>query len=357
MALIDEIRSNFPWLVELGLDTFVIDQIRGGATIEETIAGVRQTPQYQARFPSMLRDDGSRRFATEAEYLQAEDDYRQILLDFGFYDPAQDGPLTFAEFMEKGIQPDELGRRFEVYRALERGSQEIRDAFYVYAGLQVSVDDLYEAVTDHRRLDDLVSTYDQALAMSTPSYEQFITRVTELGIQHLTQQGQALTQSGFLSQGGLQSILNSDPNQARELIGALYSSSFVSEGSTVSLDELLAAFEYAMIGSAASAEGFTLPDQARIQEMLSAGVDRARALRGYSQAALRASGLGSMAARFNRGSLDQELLEDAFVLGEAQAANQVTRLYSQESALGQAGAGFSKDVEEGRIVTQGRTRR
>lgn len=356
MALLETIRSEYPWLVELGLDTFVIDQIRNGSTIEEVVAGVRQTPQYQARFPSILRDDGSRRFPSEAAYLEEEQRYRDILVDYGVYDPAQDGPQTMSNFMESGVAPDELGRRFQVYRALERGSQDVRDAFYVYSGLDVSIDDLYMAVTSHDRREDLMNTYEQAVAGQSLTYEGFLTRTTERALLRLTETARELTRMGMLTSAGQQSILNMDPDQARELVGALYSVSDASEGPTLNLDELLSSFEYAMIGSAASAEGFDIPDVARIQEFIGAGVDRARALRGYSQAALREAGLESMSERFNRPRVSQELLEDAFVLGEARAASDVTRLFRQESALGQAGRGFSRNVEGDRVVTQGRTR-
>lgn len=86
-----------------------------------------------------------------------------------------------------------------------------------------------------------------------------------------------------------------------------------------------------------------------------AGVDRARALRGYSEAELREGGLGSIADRFNRQRLTQEKLEDAFILGEAPAAADVTRLFELERSLGKESGGFSRSLQGNRVVQQGRS--
>ncbi|KKL83409.1 hypothetical protein LCGC14_1975050, partial [marine sediment metagenome] len=74
------------------------------------------------------------------------------------------------------------------------------------------------------------------------------------------------------------------------------------------------------------------------------------------QAALLETGLESFAERFNRDAIDQTGLEGAFILGEASAAQDVTRLFEQESALGKTGTGFSQTLDGGRIVQQGRSR-
>ena len=355
-GLLDDLRSQYPWLIVIGLDQFVIDAIRQGADIDEVLARVRQTAQYKARFPGLVRADGTRRFANEAEYLREEQSYRQILIDFGAYDPNQDSAFDYLGFMDKGITPEQLGRRFQVYRALERGSAELRDAFYVYGGMDVSVDDLYQAVVSPVFRQQMISAYDETIAKQDLNYETYITRATERGLARVVETLRNMQTLGLVTGAAVSQMMAIDPNFAREMMGALFQSGGSGMG-TMSIDELLSSFDYAMIGSAARESGFILPTKERLEEFRSAGVDRARALRGYSQAALLQTGLESFAARFNRGAIGQEGLEGAFVLGEATAARDVTRLFQQEAALGKTGTGFGQSLEGGRIIQQGRARR
>jgi hypothetical protein len=337
----------------IGLDSFVIGVIRDGASIDEALAKVRGTAQYKGRFPGMIAADGRRRFTTEADYLREEQNYRQVLIDFSAFDPAQDSPQDYLAFLDQGIQPQQLERRFQVYRALERGSQELRDAMYVYGNMDVSVDDLYQATVSPQFRQQMISTYDESVAKSNLDYETFLTRATERGLSRVTETLRNMQTLGLVSGDAVSQMLSIDPNFAREMMGSLFQSS-PADTATMGIDELLSAFDYAMIGSAASQSGFGLPTKERLEEFRTAGVDRARALRGYSEAELRRSGLESMAARNNRGSLGQANLEDAFVLGLAPAAADVTRLFEQERALGKQGAGFSRQVDGRRIVQQGR---
>ena len=355
-GLLDAIRSQFPWLIVIGLDQFVIDAIRQGGTIEEVLARVRQTPQYKARFPGLVRADGTRRFATEAAYLQEEQRYRQVLIDFGAFDPNNDSAFDYLAFLDQGITPEGLSRRFTVYRSLERGSTELRDAFYVYGGLEVSVDDLYQAVVSPSFRQSMISTYDETIAKQDLNYETYITRATERGLSRVVETLRNMQTLGLVTGAAVSQMMSIDPNFAREMMGALFQSTGSDTG-TMSIDELLATFDYAMIGSAARESGFLLPDRQRIEQFRSAGVDRARALRGYSQAALLGTGLESFAARFNQDKIGQFGLEGAFVLGEANAARDVTRLFQMESALGRTGTGFGQNIEGNRIIQQGRARR
>ncbi len=355
-SLLDNLRAQYPWLIVIGLDQFVIDAIRTGGTIEEVLARVRQTPQYKARFPGLVKADGTRRFPTEAAYLQEEQRFRQILIDFGAFDPNQDSAFDYLAFMDQGITPEGLERRFSIYRALERGSTELRDAFFVYAGLEVSVDDLYQSVVSPEFRNQMVSTYDETVAKQDLNYETYITRATERGLARVVETLRNMQTLGLVTGAAVSQMMSIDPNFAREMMGALFQSSNPDTG-TMSIDELLSTFDYAMIGSAATESGFLLPDKQRLEQFRSAGVDRARALRGFSQAALLGSGLESFAARFNQDTIGQFGLEGAFILGEANATRDVTRLFQLESSLGKTGAGFGQNLEGNRVVQQGRARR
>jgi hypothetical protein len=354
MALLDDIRSQYAWLEVVGLEQFVIDVIRDGATVDEALAKVRQTPQYKARFPAMIAADGRRRFSTEAAYLAEEQSYRQVMIDFGVFDPYQDSPVDYMAFFDSSIAPEQLRQRFTMYRALEEGSQDLRDAMYVYAGLDVSVDDLFQAVVSPEFRQQMISTYDEAVALQNLDYETFITRATERGLQRVTETLRNMQTLGLVTGQAVSQMLSIDPNFAREMMGAIFQSG-TPDTRTLGVEELMAAFDYAMLGSAATEAGFQLPTRERIAEFRAAGVDRARALRGFSEAALRRAGLEGMAARFNQGGVSQEVLEGAFVLGEARAASDVTRLFELERSLGRTGGGFTRRLEGDRVVQVGRS--
>ncbi|KKL61180.1 hypothetical protein LCGC14_2197920, partial [marine sediment metagenome] len=283
--LLDQLRSQYPWLQVIGLDQFVVDAIRNGALVDEVLGKVRQTTQYKARFPGLVKADGTRRFSNEAEYLREEQAYRQVLIDFGAFDPDQDSAYDYLSFMDQGITSEQLKTRFQVYRSLERGSTELRDAFYVYAGMQVSVDDLYQAVVSPEFRQQMVSTYDETVAKQDLDYETYITRATERGLERVVETLRNMQTLGLVTGSAVSQMMSIDPNFAREMMGALFQSTGAATG-TMSVDELLSSFDYALIGSAAQQSGFVLPTKERLEEFRSAGVDRARALRGYSQAAL-----------------------------------------------------------------------
>lgn len=357
MALLDDIRSQYPWLDVIGLGDFVVSMLREGVTIDEAVAKVRTTSQYKARFPGILNNDGTRRFGTESDYIDWESRVRQVLVDFNAYNPNQDSPQDYLAFLDMGADPqqipEQLSQRFQVYRALERGSQELRDAFYIYGGLNVSVDDLYQAVVSPEFRQRMVSTYDETVAKQNLDYETYITRATERGLERVSETLRNMQSLGLVSGAAVSQMLNIDPAFAREMMGSLFQTSGV-DTRTLSVDELLSSFDYAMIGSAALETGFSLPTPERLEEYRSAGVDRARALRGYQTAALRRAGLEAMADRFNAKPVTEETLADAFVAGDARSAADVTRMFAQEAALGQAQAGFGRNLEGSRVTQTGR---
>ena len=355
-TLLEDIRAQYPWLTVIGLDQFVIDAIRDGANLDEVLAKVQQTSQYKARFPGLVKADGTRRFVNEAAYLREEQDYRQVLIDFGAFDPNQDSAFDYLAFLDQGITPEGLERRFTIYRSLERGSTELRDAFFVYAGMEVSVDDLYQTVVSPQFRQQMVETYDETVAKQDLNFETFITRATERGLSRVVATLRNMQTLGLVTGAAVSQMMSIDPNFAREMMGALFQSGGA-EARTLGIDELLSTFDFAMIGSAALESGFVLPTAARLEEFRTAGVDRARALRGFSQAALLQSGLESFASRFNQDRIDQFGLESAFVLGEAQANRDISRLFAQETALSRQGAGFGQSLAGGRISQQGRSRR
>lgn len=355
MELLDIIRATYPWIEQMGLLDLVRGMITDDASPEHIVAEVRRSDQYKRLFPGMLDENGQRRFATEREYLERIQDYREVLREFNAFDPAQDTPMNYLGFMEQGIDPNELQRRYRIYRDLENGSQDLRDAYYVYAGMDVTVDDLYQAVVSPQFRNELQNEYDRQVAMNPFDYETFITRATERGLQRTAQSLRHMQANGLLTGEAVSQLLSVDPSFAREVMGALFTGGDPTGSTrTLSLDELMTSYEYAMLGSAATEQGLVMPSRERISEIRAAGIDRAKALRSYGAFAEQRTALQAMAQRHHTQSISQQLYEDAVFLSRGQATQTLKTAMDRERSLGQAGAEFQYGIDGRRITQLGR---
>jgi len=353
--LIAYLEANFPWLVELGLMELVTKLVTEDATAEQILIEVRNSSQYKGMFPGMFDGTGQRRFNSESEYLDTVRGYRQVLQEFGVFDLNSDTPMAYAAFMERGIDPNELQKRFQIYREVERTGQDAIDAFYVYAGLDITIDDLYQAIVSPEFANELTNTYDQAVAGQTFDYETWITRATEVGLRRTTELLRDMQKRGLITGQVVNQLLNVDPNFARQMMGAIFiGGDPATDTATMGLDELMATFDYAMLASAATASGLRMPDKQRIQQLRSAGVDRAAALRSYGQYSASKERLAGMAQRIGR-TFTQDEFERAVLLGEGGALSTLQEATAAEAALGRGGGGFSTQLDQsGRIVQVGR---
>lgn len=111
-AAIDSLTALFK---SYGLDGFaprVAEWIKAGMSEAAIVAQLRETPEYQKRFPGMkaLKAQGYNAIS-EAEYLQLEDSYQSALqgagLPKGFYDQPED----FVKFISNGVDPSEVKAR------------------------------------------------------------------------------------------------------------------------------------------------------------------------------------------------------------------------------------------------------
>lgn len=350
-----EIKASFAWAYEMGIGAIIDDAIKRNAALSEVTALVRESPQWEAVFPGFYRTDGSKNYRTEAEYLQAVSDYRNVLKDYGMYDEAQDNPQNYVAWMELQVDPNELQQRFQTYRALESGSQGLRDAFYVYGGLNVTVDDLYESVVDPTRGAELQAEYDQATAGGAFSYETFLNRVSEVATRRLTEQMGWLERQGYAPSSAVQNLLGAQPEQVRQFLDIIYTAGNNSTGGYMSLEELVTTYTYAMLGSAASEQGLVLPSQEKLERYVQAGVTRTRAMEAYGAYSVAQHGLAGMASRANIRNIDQGLFEEAQLLHQGDAQEVLSKATGGEKALGKAGGGFSTQLDEdGRLVQRGR---
>lgn len=354
MALIDELITTYPWIQELGLTDLVMGLITDDMPGSGILEAVYKSEPYQKMFPGMYDENGRRRFASEREYMDRVEDYRTVLREFNAYDPAEDLPMNFAGFMAQGIQPGELQKRFSMYREVERAGQDVKDAYYVYAGMDVTTDDLYRAMVNPSFADQLQGEYDRNVAQNTFDYETFITRATERGLQRVAEQLEIMQSRGLVTSGVVSNLLAVDPNFAREVMGALFTGGDFNANKPLALDELETTFEYAMIGSAAKEQGLEMPTRERVARLRAAGVDRAKALRSYGAFSEQRTALRAMADRAKGDSITQSLYEDAVFLGSGEAQRELDRATSGERSLGANRGGFQLGQSGRRITQSGR---
>ena len=347
----DEVRALYPWVNQLGLVDLVGELILDDASAYQIVAEVRNTDQYRQAFPGMTGPDGKRRYASEGSYLAAVESYRDVLMEAGWYDPATDSPQDYAAFMDAGIDPNELRDRKNIYQVLQRGTDELRDAFYVYAGMDVSVDDLFQATVSPEFGTALVDEYNRTVAGATLDYDTYISRATERGLSKVSDLLGDLQDANVLTGDAVAQIRSVDPEFAREIMGAIANTG----DKTLNLDELSYAFQYAMLGSAATEAGLTTPTADMVEALRTAGVTKAQATKTYQEFASRRFGLEGMVERLGIGSsIDQETFARADLLGSGPGVDLIARAEALENALGRSSGSFGAAREGSRLAQRGR---
>ena len=341
------ILALYPWAADLGLSDLIVGLVKTGAGSDEIYAEVRKSDGYQREFKGFIDSNGRRRFRDEAAFLQARRDVVNVLTDFGMWDPATDGPATVATIFEQGIDSNELESRLQTYRALEVGSQGLRDAFYVHAGMRVGVDDLFEAVTSMERADELMRDYDTAVANSPVNWQTYVERAREVATNQVVTEMEKAVKDGAVTQAEANKILSMDPQFGQELMGALA----MSNNGSLSLEQVTRAYGYAVMSAAATDAGFAMPTTARLQEFVQAGIESSKLRGGYAGLQQQAPAITGMMQRANRTGMGIQEAFETQMLGQS---NEIRYAAAAEDALGAATGGFRASVEGQRISQRGR---
>lgn len=345
-----EIAAAFPWMQQLGLTPQWFQNVAAeSSSTAEIVAKLRQSPEYKLRFPSINRADGSVRM-NEAQYIAREGDFRTLLKQYGYDMSSYSTPSTLGGFFDKEIDPNEFKQRLDVYQELGNSSQNTIDAFYVYAGITVSVDDLYSASVDPIAREGLSGQYVNAISGGKFNYQTFITRATQVGNRRVADALSALQSSGAVTSEAVNKILSIDPLFGEQIVDALYTGGDPGGGGDLSLQELLSAFEYAGIGAAATNSNLVMPTRERVVEIRSAGIDRARAAEAYSSYGMNKNLWNAASMRSGGGGLTQTEFEDAAFFGDVDASAEIQRALASEKAAGVTPGGFRFVEDRGRVV-------
>ena len=365
-AVYDWINTQFSWARDLGLEDMIRDAIENNIDDDVMIAQIRQSPQYLAAFPAITDEQGRMRFLDEADYVDQVREYRNVLRDAGsigdrlIFDPNTESALDYAAFMERGISTEELSQRLDTFRNLNNASSGVRAAFKAYANMDVPVEMLYQAVVDPKTATDLIGEYNQNVLDANYSYPEQLANWTDAIREQTLEQLTSLEAQGFLPEGAMNRInaLSGDEQQA--LVEALYIGDVTENDPLLEFDELAEAYQFAIIGGAASEQGLVAPSLDRVKAIREAGINRAQALKAYGMYSGQKGLINAMLSRTNvqgqgMSAFTQSDFEEAVFLNQAEETDLLTRARQSEQALGRAGGGFATSMQGNRLRQTGRS--
>lgn len=356
--LYTDLAEQFPWMRQIGLTASSIQQmVATSASAAELTTKIRNTPQYRARFVGLYRSDGSVRM-TEAEYLRTEQSYRDLMRQAGVnVDIEYATPTSLIGFFQSEVSPDELRDRLQVWNQIRQASAAQKDAFYVYAGLDISDDDLYEAAVDPAREQALYDSYNAARAAEPLNYNLWIKRATNAGLRRVAKTLKDLQQQGALTGAAVQKILDVNPDFAERLMDTIYHGGDPGGASgLLSLTEMLDAFEFSAIGAAAENAGLNLPTKERLAQIRAAGVDRAKAIQAYQDFGRQQAIISAAVQRARGHGYGQKAFEAATFLGNAETSRMLEQgLAYMEGAGQEQGAFRFREDRFGRLTQTGFT--
>ena len=356
--------KHFPWAKDLNLGAMITEAVTEGIDNDVLIAQVRDTPQYRATFPGITDEEGRMRFLDEQSYVDQVREYRNVLIDAGsiggkeIFNPLTENPVDYATLMERGISTTELQSRLDTYRDLVNNSAHVRATFKTYANMDVSVDDLYQAVVDPEASRTLIGQYNQSLLDAEFDYSTWVANATDAALEATAETLNTLQAQGALPEGALARINALSTEQAQGLVEALYLGDPDGD-SLLELDELIEAFQFALVGGAAAEQGLVAPSMERVGEFRQAGIDRAKALKGYGSFVNQGSMIESMIRRTNvqgegAATFGQEEFENAVFLSQAPETDLLTRARQGELARARTPGGFATTSRGARLAQPGR---
>jgi len=169
-----------------------------------------------------------------------------------------------------------------------------------------------------------------------------------------------LESQGVLPEGALARINALSDDEKQALVEALYLGDVTQNDSLLEFDELTEAYQFAIIGGAASEQGLVAPSLDRIKAIRDAGIDRAKALKAYGSFKGQQGMINSMLSRTNvqgqgMGEFTQADFEEAVFLNRAEETDLLTRARQSEEALSRGSGGFATSMQGNRLSQVGRS--
>lgn len=349
-ALWDDLKASYPWIAELGLSmAWVQKTLAESNSAQEIAAEIRKTAQWKKRFPGIMQ--GSSMIMSEAEYVRTEKDYRQLFRQFG-KDKEYTTPESLAALFQNGVDPNELRDRLTVWRqVVSPEGKAFRDAFYVYTGSKISERDLYRATVDPTGWRQVEKQLASGAMRS--DYPTFIDRATQVAQDNIANKIGDWVKSGLITQNGAAQIMAGNPEFSRQLMDALATGGTGDTTQLIPLQDLLEAFENAMVGSAATESGLGLPAKERLAQFRAAGIERAKLIQGYRDFGRNQTAIAAAVQRARGTAFGQRQFEEAEFLGNAAASQDLEGGFAYMQGIGRDQGNFRFTEQGGRISQRG----
>jgi hypothetical protein len=358
-SLWQDVLEYNPWLQTLGISAARLKELAATSSgASELMAKLRQEDVVKRRTQAMYRADGSRRFSTEAELFAWEDQVRDVLRRSGAdVDREYATPETLIGFAENNLSPDEIRDRLQVWKGVKEAGQRAREIFYVYAGLNFTDDDLYEALVDRGRGQELQNSVNAGVAqqLSSPNaWEAWIDRARQAGNARVVDVLTKAQQQGSTTAAAVQRVINIDPAFANQIMDSLYTGGDPDAGDFLDLTSMLDAYEFMAVGAAAVGAGLELPGRERLAEIRAAGIERAQAVDAYQQFGLNKDRLSAAVQRSRGSTFTQAEFENATFFGdlEARREQEAGEAYARGAGRGSGQFSFGRG-KRGQFVQAG----
>ena len=363
MALWDDVLEANPWLSTLGISTArlkALSATSSGPT--ELLAKLRQEDVVKRRTQAMYRSDGTRRFASEAELFRWEDQVRGVLRQAGVdVDREYANPATLIGFAESNLAPDEVRDRLAAWKGVKESGQRAREIFYVYGGLNLSDDDLYEALVDPAKGQALQDNVNKAVGeqLSTPgAWEAWKNRAFEAGQARIVTIFEQARKTGATFATTIQRVLAVDKQFGNDMMDALYTGGDPEAGDFLDLTSMLDAYEFMAVGAAAEGAGLELPTLERLKEIRAAGIQRSQAIDSYGRFGLNRDRLNAAVQRARGETFTTRDFEQASFFNDVTAQRELEAGEAYMAGAGRQQGQFSfARGQRGQFVQSGFTAR
>lgn len=171
------------------LSGWLWDQITSGSSADTIMLNLTNQAAYKARFPGQpgRQSNGFAELTPDA-YLSTEASYKQAMRSNGLTPPSD--PTAYANLFAHDISASELDANLKIYHNVALNfSPTMRQHFEMYAGMNVTHDDVYNMFQGNRP--DLVSQYATATGTPVANASDFATALptgtswaTQAGLQY-----------------------------------------------------------------------------------------------------------------------------------------------------------------------------
>lgn len=198
-------RTNYPWLGDELIETFLSEYDVNGGDADEALVAVRSTQAYKDKFPGIFREDGKtlriEGETPELQYIKIKEDYQNYLQDYNLNPDYFEDKIT--KLFENNVTPGTFADRLSTaYNALFTQFDSVKQ-YYVqnYPNVFPTTEDITDEAIFASFIDEDLSA---ELISQRVQVSQIGGAFKEQDFAISTQQAQRLISAGLSGQGAQQ---------------------------------------------------------------------------------------------------------------------------------------------------------